>query len=166
MENVLILSGITIISGISLLLLNKEKTPKKRSPTPKKRYSVRSPTPEDSPIKEIKTPLYTIRKSPKMPKATPVRSPKVKSPKVNTAPVRSPKVRSPKIIAPIKRTGRVTPIRRSPSEPRVNFGKTRSPTKSILKRTHKRHTRRRMSDDSISSTNATIHTEATDRKNL
>ena len=160
-ENVLILSGITIISGISLLLLNKEKTPKKRSPTPKKRYSVRSPTPEDSPVKEIKTPLYTIRKSPNMPKATPIKSPKVKSPKVNTAPVRSPK-----IIAPIKRAERVTPIQRSPSEPRVKFGKTTSPTKSILKRTHKRHTRRRLSDSSVSSTNATIHTEATDRKNL
>ena len=196
-ENVLILSGITIMSGISLWMLNNEKTPKKRSPTKNKR----SPTPKrsPSPIKEdeIKTPLPTIRKSspkvmsPKVktvvdtPKVkTVVRSPKVMSPKVKTV-VELPKVksvRSPKIIAPIKR--RVSPKRRSPSEPRVQFisrSPSRSPprspprspstsissrssSKSILKRRSPKYTRRRKhSDSSISSTNATIHTEATER---
>ena len=174
-ESLMILSGITIISGVSLWMLNKKQTPKKRSPTPKKRSPKRSPTPEESPINEIKTPLPTIRKTPpKSPKVIVlVRSPKVKtvSPKVKTV-VRSPKVKtvSPKVKTPKAKTPKAktvpinqpavvtpSPVRETP-EPRVKFGRT---TRPILKRT-----RRRLSDNSISSTNATIHTEVTDRNNL
>ncbi len=170
----MLLSGITIISGVSLWMLNKENTTKKKSP-PKKKSRERSPTPEWSPSpmkeEEIKTPLPTIRKSPPkvMPRAkTPPRSPRAKtppkSPRAKTPP-RSPRAKTPpksprantlKIIIPKTPRAR-SPIRQT-HEPRVKFGKTPRP---ILKRT-----RRRLSDNSISSTNATINTEATDRNNL
>jgi hypothetical protein len=162
-ESLMILSGITIISGVSLWMLN-NKTPKK-SPTPKKRSRQRSPTPEWSPTpmkeEEIKTPLPTIRKTPKVmpkiktppmsPKVTPKVTPKTKTPK-ETPRKRTPRRNTLKIIIP--KTPRASPI----PEPRVKFGRTPKP---ILKRT-----RRRLSDESISSTNATINTEATDRNNL
>ena len=155
-ESLMLLSGITIISGVSLWMLNKENTPKKKS-SPKKKSRQRSPTPEWSPSpmkeEEIKTPLPTIRKSPPkvMPRAkTPPRSPRAKTPP------RSPRANTLKIIIPKTPRAR-SPIRQT-HEPRVKFGKTPRP---ILKRT-----RRRLSDNSISSTNATINTEATDRNNL
>ena len=164
-ESLMLLSGITIISGVSLWMLNKENTPKKKSP-PKKKSRQRSPTPEWSPSpmkeEEIKTPLPTIRKSPPkvIPRAkTPPRSPRAKtpprSPRAKTPP-RSPRANTLKIIIPKTPRAR-SPIRQT-HEPRVKFGKTPRP---ILKRT-----RRRLSDNSISSTNATINTEATDRNNL
>lgn len=155
-ESLMLLSGITIISGVSLWMLNKENTTKKKSP-PKKKSRERSPTPEWSPSpmkeEEIKTPLPTIRKSPPkvMPRAkTPPRSPRAKTPP------KSPRANTLKIIIPKTPRAR-SPIRQT-HEPRVKFGKTPRP---ILKRT-----RRRLSDNSISSTNATINTEATDRNNL
>ena len=80
-ENLMILSGITIISGVSLWILNKKETPKNspKKKTPKKRSAtpIRSPTPEPKSItikEEIKTPLPTIRNTPKKLKAKTVRS--------------------------------------------------------------------------------------------
>ena len=155
-DSLMILSGITIITGVSLWML--EKTPKKE--TPKKRSPKRrSPTPEPSPMKEeIKTPLPTIRKTPpKIPRAI---TPKVKTPKAITPKVKTPKAKTPKAktVQRAKTPPRAKTPREKTPEPRVKFVMTPRP---ILKRT-----RRRLSDNSISSTDATIHTEATDRKNL
>jgi len=193
-ENLMILSGITIISGVSLWILNKKETPKNspKKKTPKKRSAtpIRSPTPEPKSItikEEIKTPLPTIRNTPKILKAKTVRSPAIVPPKEKT--VRSPKatkektVRSPATVAPKEKTIRSpatvppkektvapitirpaivtpSPIRETP-EPRVKFGRP----KSILRRRPTNRTRRR-SDESISSTDATLHTEVTDRNEI
>jgi hypothetical protein len=164
-ENLMLLSGITIISGISIWMLNEEpkKSPKKN--TPKKR----SPSPERSPERspqEIKTPLPIIRKSPVVeiknsPKAE---IPKAKSPKAVTPKAVTPKAKTPKAVTPKAKTP--IPIQ----QPRVQFESTRVSTRrirspvrspprsrSILKRSRVR------SPESISSVDATVHTETTER---
>lgn len=131
MDKIVILGGLAIISGVSLLLMKNEKrVTKKRSPTPKKR----SPSP-NSPIK---TPLPTIRKTIK---ATPrkekslTREP-TREPTRRANPVqetvrlpRKPVVEIPR-VATTRSESPPLQLRRAASRSRSPPSRSRSPTRS------------------------------------
>jgi len=215
-ENIVILGGIMLISGVSYLLTKKDKkTPKKtptksatrskspliRTPSPISRRSPlrESPTRSRSPVREL--PARPVRELPVRPvRESPTRS---RSPIRGRSPVRSP-IRRPRLPIqrltpqpmPVQARAVPKPVARAVSKSPPVIQLRRSASRSILKRSESssrdrsrspRYTRRRSSHDvrkpprspptpeplvgiprkidrqtsnnSISSTNATINTE-------
>jgi len=153
MDKIVILGGLAIISGVSLLLMDNEKEPKKRTPKQKK-----SPTSKNTP-ESVTTPLPTIRKTIKKsvtpkkersrrelirresPKKEPTkRATNIVQETVRLPPKPVPEIPTVKVTRPQEDT---TPariqLRRAPSRSRSptrsrSPRRSRSPTRSILKR--------------------------------
>jgi FtsZ-interacting cell division protein ZipA len=150
MEKIVILGGLAIISGVSLLLMKNEKEePKKKSPTPKKSPTKKRQTPEDSPVPSIrKTIKKSVREESKSPKEktavakekTAIAKEKTAIAKEKTAPKeKTTRTEIPTVVRkPIQETTRrkdtessQIQLRRAPSRSPT---RSSSPKRSILKR--------------------------------